>query len=93
MQQVEEGVIDLDKSVNNYLTRFKMDETYDKVTVRDLLTHTAAYEERFRNTLFVDVDEELASSEYLEKFKHHQIDLQAKEFNTQITALECLESF
>lgn len=75
MQQVEEGVIDLDKSANDYLTRFKMDETYDKVTVRDLLTHTAAYEERFRNTLFVDVDEELASSEYLEKFKHHQIDL------------------
>ncbi|MFS0699239.1 serine hydrolase domain-containing protein [Cellulomonas sp. 179-A 4D5 NHS] len=47
MQQVEAGRLDLDADVNRYLTAFRVPPTYaEPVTVRDLLDHTAGFEER-----------------------------------------------
>lgn len=46
MQLVEEGKIDLDTDINTYLTTFKIPDTFDKpITMRDLMTHTAGFEE------------------------------------------------
>lgn len=47
MQQVEAGRLDLDADVNRYLTTFRVPGgSAEPVTVRDLLDHTAGFEER-----------------------------------------------
>ncbi len=52
MQLVEEGKLDLDRDVNDYLD-FTIPKTYpEPVTLRQLLTHTAGFEETLKN-LFV----------------------------------------
>jgi CubicO group peptidase (beta-lactamase class C family) len=52
MQLVEQGKLDLDRDVNDYLD-FAIPKTYPKpVTLRQLLTHTAGFEEILKN-LFV----------------------------------------
>ncbi len=49
MQLVEQGRVDLDADVNDYLTEFKIPEAFGKpVRVRDLLTHRPGFEEAFR---------------------------------------------
>lgn len=47
LQQVERGRLDLASDVNRYLTTFKVRDTYPghPVTVRDLLTHTAGFDD------------------------------------------------
>src|SRR5213596_3224925 len=52
MQLVEQGKLDLDRDVNGYLD-FAIPKTYpEPVTLRQLLTHTAGFEETLKN-LFV----------------------------------------
>jgi CubicO group peptidase (beta-lactamase class C family) len=52
MQLVEQGTLDLDHDVNDYLD-FTIPKTYpEPVTLRQLLTHTAGFEETLKN-LFV----------------------------------------
>ena len=49
LQLVEDELLDLDTDINDYLTAFKIPETYDEsITLRHLLTHTAGFE---RSTL------------------------------------------
>lgn len=46
MQLVEEGVLDLDTDVNEYLEGVEVTATYDRpVTLRDILTHSAGFED------------------------------------------------
>jgi CubicO group peptidase (beta-lactamase class C family) len=53
LQQVEQGRIDLDADVQRYLD-FPLPRRYDgPVTMRHLLTHTAGFEERIRNLIFL----------------------------------------
>src|SRR5437763_126453 len=52
MQLVEQGKLDLDRDINNYLD-FALPQTYpEPITLRRLLTHTAGFEETLKN-LFV----------------------------------------
>src|SRR5206468_10421711 len=52
MQLVEQGKLDLDRDVNDYLD-FPIPKTYPgPVTLRQLLTHTGGFEETLKN-LFV----------------------------------------
>jgi CubicO group peptidase (beta-lactamase class C family) len=52
MQLVEQGKLDLDRDVNDYLD-FRIPKTYpEPVTLRQLLTHTGGFEETLKN-LFV----------------------------------------
>ncbi|MHA1552704.1 MAG: serine hydrolase domain-containing protein, partial [Candidatus Heimdallarchaeaceae archaeon] len=45
LQLVEDELLDLDADINDYLTAFKIPETYDEsITLRHLLTHTAGFE-------------------------------------------------
>lgn len=55
MQLVEQGKLDLDADVNTYLKGLKIPDTYDKpITMRDLMTHTAGFEEGFLGYLIND---------------------------------------
>ena len=54
MQLVEQGKLDLDKDVNTYLD-FKIPEYNGKpVTLRQLMTHTAGFEEAVKDIIFTD---------------------------------------
>ncbi|NVK57629.1 MAG: serine hydrolase [Alteromonadaceae bacterium] len=58
MQLVEQGKINLDDDANIYLSQFQIPDTFDEpVTVRDLLTHTAGFEEMFINMIVFDEKE------------------------------------
>jgi len=46
MQLVEQGKLDLDADVNTYLTQFKIPDTYaEPVTLRNIMTHSAGFED------------------------------------------------
>ena len=54
MQQVEAGKIDLDADINKYLD-FQIPAAFDKpVTVRNLITHTAGFEELLKGLMHSD---------------------------------------
>jgi CubicO group peptidase (beta-lactamase class C family) len=46
MQLIEQGKLDLKADINNYLTKFKIPETYpEPITLAHLMTHTPGFEE------------------------------------------------
>jgi CubicO group peptidase (beta-lactamase class C family) len=65
MQQVEQGKLDLDRDVNDYLD-FKVPATFGKpLTLRDIMTHRSGFEETIKD-LFVGSEKELrAMAQYL----------------------------
>jgi len=66
MQLVELGLLDLDADVNQYLTGFQLpDDPSGPVTLRQLLTHTAGFEDRAIGTVTLDPDAYLPLEEHL----------------------------
>ena len=54
MQQVEQGKLDLDADVNKYLD-FKIPPRDGKpITLRNIMTHTAGFEEQVKDLIAVD---------------------------------------
>jgi CubicO group peptidase (beta-lactamase class C family) len=52
MQQVEQGKLDLDRDVNDYLD-FKIPPAFDKpITLRDIMTHRTGFEETVKDCLW-----------------------------------------
>lgn len=69
MQLVEEGKLDLDRNVNDYLD-FKIESPYSKpITLRNLMTHRAGFEEGLKSVLMYDPSHLISTEEYL---KRHQ---------------------
>ncbi|MBK5113916.1 MAG: beta-lactamase family protein [Candidatus Heimdallarchaeota archaeon] len=55
LQLVEDGILDLDTDINDYLTAFQIPETFpEPITLRHLLTHTPGFEE-FPATVIYDM--------------------------------------
>jgi CubicO group peptidase (beta-lactamase class C family) len=68
MQLVEQGKLDLDKDVNTYLD-FKIPEYDGKpVTLRQLMTHTAGFEEAVKDIIFSDPAHLLSLGDYLKRW-------------------------
>jgi CubicO group peptidase (beta-lactamase class C family) len=60
MQLVEQGKLDLDADVNTYLKDFKVASTYPQpVTLRNIMTHTAGFEDGAVGYLFANKAEDL----------------------------------
>lgn len=57
MQLVEDGKLDLDTDVNEYLD-FEIPDgpSGEPITLRDIMTHTPGFEERLKSLIFEDVD-------------------------------------
>ncbi len=72
MQQVQAGKIDLDADVNTYLD-FKINEPLGKITMRNLMTHTAGWEEVGRDTLVAKVSDLYPLRDYFVKRQPPQI--------------------
>jgi CubicO group peptidase (beta-lactamase class C family) len=65
MQLVEQGKLDLDRDVNDYLD-FAIPKTYaEPVTLRRILTHTAGFEETLKNLFVPSVREMRPMRDYL----------------------------
>ena len=67
MQLVEQGKIDLDKDVNEYLD-FKIPERNGKpITMRNILTHTAGFEETVRHLIHNNPDKLVPLDRYVKE--------------------------
>jgi len=65
MQLVQQGKLDLDRDVNDYLD-FKIPETFGKpVTLRDLMNHRAGFEEGLKDILAYDPTHLESNEKYL----------------------------
>ena len=66
MQLAEQGRLDLDADVNQYLTHFQVPDTYDEpITARQLLHYTAGLDTRFIGIRVKSMDDVLPLSDYL----------------------------
>lgn len=62
MQLVEQGKLDLDTDVNNYLETFQIDDTFeDPITLRHILTHTPGFEDGGLGYLIIDDPDKVIS--------------------------------
>jgi CubicO group peptidase (beta-lactamase class C family) len=69
MQLVEQGKLDLDRDVNDYLD-FKVNSSFSKpITLRNLMTHRAGFEEGLKSVLAYDPKQSMTTEVYL---KNHQ---------------------
>jgi len=65
MQLVEEGKLDLDTDINDYLD-FRIPDTYPQpITLKDLMTHTPGFEDLYYERLAKDPNELLPPREWL----------------------------
>jgi CubicO group peptidase (beta-lactamase class C family) len=65
MQLVEQGKLDLDRDVNDYLD-FRIPATFPQpITLRNLMTHTAGFEERVQDLFYPDAAHIRPLDEYL----------------------------
>ena len=65
MQQVEQGKLDLDRDVNQYLD-FKIPQTFGKpTTLRDIMTHRSGLEETIKDLFVADQKELTPMAQYL----------------------------
>ena len=67
MQLVEQGLIDLDADVNQYLKHIQLEDRFDKpITVRNLLQHSSGIEEEFMALSLRSVEERIPMAEYFQ---------------------------
>jgi CubicO group peptidase (beta-lactamase class C family) len=73
MQLVEQGKLNLDADVNNYLD-FQIASAFGKpVTLRNLMTHTGGFEEEVRDILVTDPKKAIPLRQYLIENQPHRI--------------------
>ena len=74
MQLFEEGKLQLDQDINKYLKTFQIDYKFgDPVTIKQLLTHTAGFDERNIATTVRTQDEVISLTQYLQNRMSPQI--------------------
>src|SRR5215216_1622028 len=65
MQLVEQGKLDLDEDINTYLD-FRIPDTYPQpITLKDLMTHTSGFEERWLDSVVSDPSDLVPAREWL----------------------------
>jgi CubicO group peptidase (beta-lactamase class C family) len=72
MQLVEQGKLDLDVDVNNYLNTFQIKDSFPEqpVTLRHIMTHTAGFEEGWAGYLiFTDEEKLIPLAEAMAKYQ------------------------
>lgn len=71
MQLVEQGKLDLDADVNEYLKTFKIKDTFERpVTLRDIMTHTPGFEDGGLGYLIIeDPDKAIPLRDAMERYQ------------------------
>lgn len=73
LQLAERGLLNLDDDINQHISRTGIETTQGRTTIRHLLTHTAGFEEKFRNTLVAEPETERATPDYIQRHAHEQV--------------------
>ena len=75
MQQVEQGNLDLDTNVNDYLTQFQIKEAHGQpITLRDIMTHTPGWEDGGMGYLIISDESRLIPlAEAMERYQPYRI--------------------
>lgn len=73
MQQVEQGRIDLDRDVNTYLDFTIPARDGQPVTMRQIMTHTAGFEEAMKDIIFTDPAHNFTLEAYLKRWTPKRI--------------------
>ncbi|MEM6415678.1 MAG: serine hydrolase domain-containing protein [Pseudomonadota bacterium] len=73
LQLAERGLLSLNDDINDHLKRGSIKTPKGKTTIRHLITHSAGFDERFRNTLMARPDSKMADADYIKKYAHKQI--------------------
>ena len=73
MQQVEQGKIDLDADVNKYLDFKIPPRNGQPVTMRQIMTHTAGFEEAVKDLITYDPEQNIALGDYLRRWVPRRI--------------------
>lgn len=70
MQLYEQGKLDLDEDINKYLEAFKINNRFGKkITIANLLTHTAGFDERSLGLAAKDRESVIPLEKYLSEYK------------------------
>lgn len=65
MQLVEQGKLDLDEDIKDYLD-FRIPDTYPQpITLKHLMTHTSGFDDRLLESLVSDADDQVSTREWL----------------------------
>jgi CubicO group peptidase (beta-lactamase class C family) len=75
MQLVEQGKLDLDTDVNEYLQTFRIKEAFDRpITLRNIMTHTSGFEDGALGYLIIeDPDRALPLREAMERYQPRRV--------------------
>lgn len=75
LQLAEQGKIDLDADVNNYLTEITIPDTFDRpIKIKDLMSHMTGFEDLILGHIFEkDVKQVLTLKEYLKTFQPKRV--------------------
>ncbi len=69
MQLVEQGKLDLNRNINDYLKHFKIPDTYQEpITLTHLLTHTPGFEDLFCGYAIRNLKEEMSLEKFLPEY-------------------------
>ncbi|MEK3885832.1 serine hydrolase domain-containing protein [Paenibacillus sp. PL2-23] len=69
MQLVEQGKLDMNTDINDYLTTFQIPETFSEpITLHHLLTHTSGLEEVYLNTVSLHYENRLPLEDYVKEY-------------------------
>jgi CubicO group peptidase (beta-lactamase class C family) len=90
MQAVEQGLLDLNADVNDYLTDFKVPDTHsDPITLAHLMTHTPGFEDRWVDSYTHETAELVPLGEHIAKILPERVEAPGEihSYNNSGTAL------
>lgn len=74
MQLVERGLLDLDADIASILDNVQIEERFGPLTMVELMTHSAGFEDAYFGFFYADdLESDLASVDYLNRFAPHRV--------------------
>jgi CubicO group peptidase (beta-lactamase class C family) len=74
MQLVEKGMLDLDADIETILDDVRIEDRFGKLTMTDLMTHSAGFEDAYFGFFYADdIEDDLSSTDYLNQYAPHRV--------------------
>ena len=74
MQLVEQGLLDLDADIENILDDVRIEDRFGPITMVDLMTHSAGFEDAFLGFFFADsLETDHTLTDYLNDYAPHRV--------------------